>query len=270
MHNHYIINEAVEFHPATSTLRDIHTPDNIVTINSPAGRCLLLLINRFGEIVTQSEFMDFAWRQRGLMVTPNTYYQSISVLRKSLKRIGLGDDLIVTLPRIGLTLASETRIRKEPKNKDNETNYKLDDLPKTLLTNASEKKHIRKSHFSYVFRNWNIKTQRAILYIMMILVIFSCVFFLFQRFFYSKNDFFSDYTTFTTLKKCQVLLPLKNHSVYEKKNAIRFAEQYTQNCETNFAWIYITTAPTNPRTSVIRCNKPFNESTICTSVYFIE
>ncbi len=47
-----------------------------------------------------------------MMVSSNTYYQSIYVLRKGLKRIGLGDDLLLTLPRVGLTLTSNTRVKK--------------------------------------------------------------------------------------------------------------------------------------------------------------
>ncbi|RWR02359.1 hypothetical protein ED28_08235 [[Pantoea] beijingensis] len=112
MHNYYIINETVEFHPVTSTLRDIHHPDIVVTLNSPAGRCLLLLINRIGTVVTRHELMDTVWKKSGIKVTPNAYYQNISILRKGLKRIGLGEEIIVTLPRIGLTLATGTRIRK--------------------------------------------------------------------------------------------------------------------------------------------------------------
>lgn len=112
MHNHYIINDSVEFHPATSKLRDINNPDNVVALNSPAGRCLLLLINRMGSVVTQDEFMESVWKQNGMMVTSNAYYQNISVLRKGLKRVGLDENIIVTLPRIGLTLASGTQIRK--------------------------------------------------------------------------------------------------------------------------------------------------------------
>ncbi|WP_273968367.1 winged helix-turn-helix domain-containing protein [Enterobacter cancerogenus] len=112
MHDYYLINESVEFHPVTNTLRDTHNPDNIVPLYSPSGRCLLLLLNRTGEVVTRHELMVFVWEQRGMMVSSNTYYQSIYVLRKGLKRIGLGDDLLLTLPRVGLTLTSNTRVKK--------------------------------------------------------------------------------------------------------------------------------------------------------------
>ena len=69
MHKHYIINNIVEFHPAASTLRDINNPDRVVVLNSPAGRCLLLLIDRAGSIVTQQEFLDIVWQSRGMLVS---------------------------------------------------------------------------------------------------------------------------------------------------------------------------------------------------------
>ncbi|MDQ1215027.1 DNA-binding winged helix-turn-helix (wHTH) protein [Pantoea anthophila] len=53
MHNHYIINGIIEFHPAASTLRNLNDPEKVVVLNSPAGRCLLLLITRNDTIVTQ-------------------------------------------------------------------------------------------------------------------------------------------------------------------------------------------------------------------------
>ncbi|STQ07854.1 putative transcriptional regulatory protein [Enterobacter cloacae] len=54
--------------------------------------------------------MDIVWQRRGMMVSPNTYYQNISILRKGLKKAGFETDPIVTIPRIGLTLASDTQI----------------------------------------------------------------------------------------------------------------------------------------------------------------
>ncbi len=38
MHNHYIINERIEFYPATSLLRELNNPENVVVLNSPASR----------------------------------------------------------------------------------------------------------------------------------------------------------------------------------------------------------------------------------------
>lgn len=110
MHMIYIINDVVEFNPSTSTLRDINNPERLEVLNYPVGRCLLLLIENAGNIVSQQDFMDIVWQRRGMLVSQNTYYQNISILRKGIKKIGFETDLIVTIPRIGLTLSNDTRI----------------------------------------------------------------------------------------------------------------------------------------------------------------
>lgn len=69
-----------------------------------------MLIERAGTVVTQQEFMDVVWHQRGMIVSANTYYQNICILRKGLKKLGFENDPVVTIPRIGLTLSSDTQI----------------------------------------------------------------------------------------------------------------------------------------------------------------
>lgn len=80
-HRYYVINDCVTFQPATNMLCNTHNPALKVTLSVPAGRCLQLLINNIGNIVTQQDFMDIAWKQSGMKVTSNTYYQNISILR---------------------------------------------------------------------------------------------------------------------------------------------------------------------------------------------
>lgn len=68
-HTYYVINDCVTFQPATNMLCNTHNPALKVTLSVPAGRCLQLLINNIGNIVTQQDFMDIAWKQSGMKVT---------------------------------------------------------------------------------------------------------------------------------------------------------------------------------------------------------
>lgn len=286
MHNHYIINEAIEFHPAKSTLRNINNPDSLVTLNSPAGRCLLLLINRVGNIVTQQEFMDVVWKQSGMQVTSNAYYQNISVLRKGLKRIGLGEDIIVTIPRIGLTLASGTRIRKvEPEvmheatlfaeqdvnhenssdvpdasayeyseicdheviAKDTVTVVVTDDVPKPLPSSMPSSKILAVSAL--------IITGAAVL-----------AYFVIAN---QKPHYFSDYIHVKKIKDCEIFLSQALPNKSDRERALIYGERFTNDC-VNYPWIYITKVPNLSRTSVIRCEKQFDRSSSCISEYFME
>ncbi|VTM23766.1 Uncharacterised protein [Raoultella terrigena] len=61
--------------------------------------------------MTQQEFMYNVWEKLGLVVSANTYYQNICLLRKGMKEIGFTRDPITTIPRIGLTLALIHRFR---------------------------------------------------------------------------------------------------------------------------------------------------------------
>ncbi len=286
MHNHYIINEAVEFHPATSTLRDLHNPDIVVALNSPAGRCLLLLISRVGTIVTQQEFMDIVWKQSGMRVTSNAYYQNISVLRKGLKRIGLGEDIIVTIPRIGLTLATGTRIRKLTSEALMEVSHENVHLvnvnalkPEASGNDFSELAIGKPFVISYAKEghpqeNISINDKISIKavfsrYSLMLAAIITAIAFMGWYASKAKPNFFSDYVSVKTIKGCQILLspPLPARSY--QKEAQSYGERFIDDCQ-SYPWIYVTKIPHLSRTSVIRCDKPFEHSTSCISEYFIE
>ncbi|WP_435927842.1 winged helix-turn-helix domain-containing protein [Dryocola sp. BD613] len=287
MHNYYIINEAVEFHPATSTLRDIHNPDVVVTLNSPAGRCLLLLISRVGTIVTQHEFMDIVWKQSGMRVTSNAYYQNISVLRKGLKRIGLGEDIIVTIPRIGLTLATGTSIRKLTAETAKDTSHEMARsagiaaaASEALVEesyNVGDENRTDKLHLMEIIPAQSVssgsnkinKVYRNRYLLVMLTIISAFIFMAFYGFIKLKPDYFADYISAKSIKGCEILLsqPLAGKS--DQGHAQGFGERFIHDCQ-SYPWIYVTRIPNLSRTSVIRCDKPFQKSTSCISEYFIE
>ena len=308
MHNRYIINESVEFHPATSTLRDIHSPDVIFALNSPAGRCLLLLINRAGAVVTQQEFMEIVWNQSGMAVTASAYYQNISVLRKGLKRVGLGDDIIVTLPRVGLTLASGIRIRKlttrpvvevcndithgpdlarEERDRSvngttaNETTANETTENETTENEITANEITANEISPMVTHTRSLVLQRCLYFCkidlkaqlryggIFLAIIALCVFLLFFGVLNDKSDYFSNYTSVMSVNQCEILLPPYLNENSDKESAIRYGERFIGDCQ-KYPWIYVTKISNVPRISVIRCNKSFSQSTSCISAYFIE
>lgn len=111
MKNYYIINDFVRFCPVENKFERLDGEGDAVIINSPASRCFLMLLKQQGDVISQQTFMDEVWQKKGVFVAPNTYYQNISILRKGLKSIGLGSNLVVTVPRIGLTLAKSINIK---------------------------------------------------------------------------------------------------------------------------------------------------------------
>lgn len=61
-----------------------------------------VVINRqSGVDCHQQEFLDIVWQSRGMLVSSNTYYQNISILRKGLKRLVLKLTLSLPFPVLG-------------------------------------------------------------------------------------------------------------------------------------------------------------------------
>ncbi|WP_313571691.1 winged helix-turn-helix domain-containing protein [Pantoea piersonii] len=113
MENYYLIDGRLCFYPVTNVLKPLDDSIAEVVLSKPASRCFLLLIERQGEVVSHDDFINEVWGKKGIVVTRNTYYQSISILRKRLKALGFDDDVIVTLPRKGLMLSEEVAVIKQ-------------------------------------------------------------------------------------------------------------------------------------------------------------
>lgn len=253
MHKHYIINGSVEFHPAASTLRDIQNPDRVVVLNSPAGRCLLLLIERAGSIVTQQEFLDIVWQRRGMLVSPNTYYQNVSILRKGLKKIGFDVDPIVTIPRIGLTLSSGTQISiketfLQPSGAEDQPVIDMQPEPKSRVART-------------VYPPWLVGICLALMVLAGMGLIRSGD--------DKENHFFDNYRFVTQAAGCRIYLENDIQTQSERESALAYVGKFTESCG-SYPWVYIARYSMLPRTSVIRCDRPMVETNRCISDYFIE
>lgn len=104
-YNLFLINKEIIFDVNSCELRTLKSDGTKVTLNAPTARCLQLLIENGGKVVSRDDFLERVWMARGIVVSQNTFYQNISLLRKSLKKAGLTDEIIVTVRRNGFILA---------------------------------------------------------------------------------------------------------------------------------------------------------------------
>lgn len=293
MHKFYILNEIVEFHPVTSQLRNIANTGRVVVLNSPAARCLLLLIERAGEIVTQQEFMDTVWAGRRMQVSPNTYYQNICILRKGLKKIGFVSDPVVTVPRIGLTLASDILVTVSdksfikpsgesepvviqsilPPNVDAEgdlndlsNSRNIEPLPEVTMPGVQATVPVVLQEKITVT---TLCKRRHLLILGFMTVILSLGGGIFQSQAAQDRHYFDSYHFNTTIENCYFFLSENIQTAVGKAKAIDYGKRFRKSCE-SYPWIYINTYATLPRVSVIRCNRPMTEPNRCISDYFIE
>lgn len=105
------INDTVDFLPEKGILVSCSTGEKFTLYNT-ASRCLVVLIIKNGEVVSHHELYKWGWEEQGKIVTPNTLYQTISELRKQLRNAGMMQNIIVTHPRKGWSLAEKTVIEE--------------------------------------------------------------------------------------------------------------------------------------------------------------
>lgn len=111
--NSYIINDEVIFNMDVNELQPVAGKDHeAITLNTPTARCLQLLLESNGNIISRDEFLSAVWKERGVVVSQNTFYQNISLLRKSLLRAGLTQDVVFTVRQRGFVIATGTVIRQ--------------------------------------------------------------------------------------------------------------------------------------------------------------
>lgn len=106
----FIINDEVIFDVNMSELRSVNGNGKTISLNGPTARCLQLLIESNGRIISREEFLETVWKTRGVVVAQNTFYQNISLLRKSLVKAGLSQDIIITVRQRGFILAADSAI----------------------------------------------------------------------------------------------------------------------------------------------------------------
>ncbi|MEE7533658.1 winged helix-turn-helix domain-containing protein [Klebsiella huaxiensis] len=127
--NEYIINNEVIFNTNANELQPLSENGEGVSLNAPTARCLQLLLESNGKIISREEFLDTVWKTRGVVVSQNTFYQNISLLRKSLLKAGLSQDIIVTVRQRGFVLDSGSHIasffRTEEEGSENTSNIQV-------------------------------------------------------------------------------------------------------------------------------------------------
>ena len=107
----FIINDEIIFDVNANELQPVAGNGDAVILNAPTARCLQLLLESTGKVVPREEFMEVVWKARGIVVSENTFYQNISLLRKSLARAGLSHEIIVTIRQRGFVIAEGTVIK---------------------------------------------------------------------------------------------------------------------------------------------------------------
>lgn len=125
-----IINDTVLYLPEEHCLRPLRVRGKETVLNIPASRCLQLMLQRPGEVISQSDFFNEVWQKNGQYVTANTLYQNISLVRKGMREAGLSKNIIRTVPKVGVVFSGTVEIQPEESANDIvQQNNKPEPLP---------------------------------------------------------------------------------------------------------------------------------------------
>ncbi|CAM8446884.1 winged helix-turn-helix domain-containing protein [Citrobacter freundii] len=109
----FLLNSTVVFWPERNVLYAKSDETKRITLSNPATRCLLLLIQQQGQVIERDYFFEHVWYINGAQVTNNTFYQNISLLRRAFKELGLNEELIVTVPKVGIRLEPQLEVLEQ-------------------------------------------------------------------------------------------------------------------------------------------------------------
>ncbi|QIU89619.1 winged helix-turn-helix domain-containing protein [Yokenella regensburgei] len=100
----FLLGGRVFFWPERNFLVLASDQSKRISLSNPASRCLSLLIQAHGAVVERDYFFQQVWLNNGAQVSNNTFYQNISLLRRAFKDLGLNEEWIVTIPKVGIKL----------------------------------------------------------------------------------------------------------------------------------------------------------------------
>lgn len=269
MYTTYIINEAIVFDSVLGTICSKINADKIVHINTPTSRCFNLLIEKQGNVVPQRDILNYVWKEYGLEVSTNNFYQNISQLRKAIKEVGIEEDIIITIPKQGVLIPARVSIQRH--SEDYHQNNQAENVDSDIIPGFIEKteKTATKSNTSLLFRSLIITKQGRLKSISIILLIFSLYYFNLN-----KKDYSGRYLFYENNKNnCSLYFnsDVNNYTIHKE-----FIRNLNIDCDlkkdpSKYNNLYVTAYSGSKRISIFQCKYPMKENklqNICISRYY--
>ncbi|SQI34151.1 Transcriptional regulatory protein, C terminal [Leminorella richardii] len=226
-----------------------------VVLNTSTNRCLLLLLQRQGVVVTQKEFFKVVWGNRGQYITANTLYQNISLLRKALKTTGVERDIIQTIPKEGVCFSGKVTQLEDNDESDNKIS--------TDILEEKENNNINDNLFS-IPSSFKIKN--------IIVLVLSFIFIYFSYMFYinrlNYSNYFYEYKEIGVINQCKIFS--KNSGILKLNDEyIDFVKGKNINCTDGQA-VYISANNEKSRVFIQICDGSIINTTSCIVHIYIE
>ncbi len=115
----FLFNKQVIFDADSGTLFLVDTPDDAVQISNPTKRLLLLLTCHQGEVINREVIFKKVWDDFGMVSSNNNLNHCISKLRRLLRNLGMEDEVITTVPKMGFMFHQQVTVELLPEPETN-------------------------------------------------------------------------------------------------------------------------------------------------------
>ncbi|MFC0225277.1 transcriptional regulator [Serratia aquatilis] len=114
----YRFNDRVLFYVDSGTLGPSDLSNEPTPISNPSSRLLLLLIAHYGEPVNREVIFKKVWDDYGMISSNNNLNQCVSKLRRLIRMMGIGEEVIATVPKMGFMLRREIQLEVSQEGED--------------------------------------------------------------------------------------------------------------------------------------------------------
>ncbi|HDH0696919.1 TPA: winged helix-turn-helix domain-containing protein [Klebsiella aerogenes] len=255
-----LINDQVWFEPEGHVLRSVNDPEQSILLPVPAARCLMVLLSEHGEIITIRQLHERVWNENKAVVSDNTIYQNISVLRKSLVDAGVEQQIIETLTRRGWCIPESVSV-----SHINDTAMKEESDPVAIIPVPETPETLAVITMPEIKK---IKLSVILSGLLLFVSVFAFIYSIWAQHTEIPTRSFAGYTKLGELGTCHIYRNASNipdvlyHDILSR-NQLSCRE---------LPWWYITIYTKTGSSSVISCRnslaKENHEPPECTSLYF--
>lgn len=219
-----------------------------LSLSNPASHCLLLLIQNHGQVVEREYFFQQVWLSNGAQVTNNNFYQNISLLRRAFKEFGLNEELIITVPKVGIRLSSDLDI---------EVRDKLPISPKIPAGSFAPARPVPVRNLS---RRWAWFAAPGAMFLILLV-----------SFLIWRSEFEPQLQRFVSLGNSGECRFYANPDVVDHNLHRQFIKQNRVNCRL-YPWAYLTLYPNFQRISVLTCRRQYSQwrDNQCVTYYYLK
>lgn len=106
----YIIGQKIRYVPASETLFIVSRPEDLVVLTPACNRLLLHLLSSQGTVLSRDAIFTILWEQYGYSPSNNSLNTYVSLIRKGFTNLGLTDDVVVTVPKVGFIFSPDVPV----------------------------------------------------------------------------------------------------------------------------------------------------------------